>query len=142
MSNLTDFVGTSGSGGGPLAEVIHNGAYTFAVGDEISKLHKSTDATPYTWTIPLNATVNFAKGSVITLFNAGAGDITITADGAAILTDVGSTVDGDRAVQENSLATLVQVDTDEWVMSGGGPAASGQAVTPTQAKLYFLRGLQ
>lgn len=134
MSNLSDFV-ASGSGGGPFTEVVHNTAYTFVLGDEENILHTSDNATPYTWTIPLNATTAFQIGSVLTIYNDGAGDITITADGAATLTAVGSVTDGDRAVSERGFATIVKVGTDDWVMN------SDESITPTRAKLHYLANL-
>jgi len=114
MSNLTDFTTTASPG--PYQEVIHNSAYTFAIGDEEHRLHKSTDAAAYSWTIPLNATVNFATGSVFTIFNAGVGDLTIIADGAATLIDVNSATDGNRTIAQNSIVTIVQTVTDGWVL--------------------------
>jgi len=134
MSNLSDFLS---SVGGTLEEVVHNTAYTFVAGDELGKLHVSNDATPYTWTIPLNATVPFEVGSTFAIYNGGAGDITITADGAATLTNVGSGIDGDRSVTQYAIATILKVDTDTWRMTGGSTGPSG-SVTPTTGKIIFL----
>jgi len=125
MSFLSDFIG-AGLGGGPLDEVIHNLNYTFQDEDEDNKLHKSTDANPYTWTIPLEASVPFQIGSVFTIFNSGAGDLTLTADGAATLREAGTSGDGDIAVPRDTLCTVLKVGSDEWVFSGGDPSGSEQ----------------
>ena len=76
-----------------LGEAIHNNSYTFVLNDIRSQLHKSTDSGEYTWTIPVNSSVDFPIGSVLTIYNEGAGEITLTADGASELSQTGTFTD-------------------------------------------------
>ena len=128
MSNLSDFIST----GAVLVEDIHNSNYTFVAGDERAKLHTKTSDTPYNWTIPLNSVVPFQIGSILTIYNGGAGDITIIADGAATLRTMGSSVDGDKTLGENYKASILKVGTDDWVISISG------ADSVTLSKLFFM----
>ncbi len=126
---------TDANGGGSMTVNAHNGAYTFAPGDEENVLH-TFDSTANTWTIPLNATVAFAAGSVLTLHNKGTADLTITAAGAATLRISGSTVDDDLFLRADETATIIQVGADDWVMAGGSYEPT-PLPTPT-GKMMFM----
>ncbi len=68
--------------------------------------------------IPLNATVAFAVGDIIAIYNNSAStqQITITATGTLRLG--GTTSTGARTLAVRGLATLLKVDTDEWIAKG------------------------
>lgn len=131
MTNLTNFYSTGTLATYELEKVVVNQNRTFALGDQDSKLFTSTDANSYTWTIPLNATTAFPTGSVISIYNEGAGDITVTADGAATLSASGVGTDTDLIVRQYDFAKVYKIDTDTWVFSSGGSSAS-------TAKLMFM----
>lgn len=71
------------------------------------------------WSIPANSSVPFPIGSAITLYNDSASDQTIT-----ITTDTlrlaGDTATGTRTLAGRGLATMLKVNTTEWVISGAG----------------------
>lgn len=68
-------------------------------------------------TVPANASVAFPVGSVVTVYNHSASTQTI-----AITTDTlrlaGTTSTGTRTLAVRGLATLLKIDTTEWVCSG------------------------
>ncbi len=68
--------------------------------------------------IPLNATVAFGVGDIIAIYNNSAStqQITITATGTLRLG--GTTSTGARTLAVRGLATLLKVDTDEWIAKG------------------------
>jgi hypothetical protein len=120
MANLTDFYAGGALATHDLDKVIHNQNYTFALGDQNSKLHVSTDSSAYTWTIPLNSSVAFPDGSIFTLYNEGSGDITVTASVGVTLREAGTTNSGtDFIINQYGLATVIKIGTDEWIFSGG-----------------------
>lgn len=72
-----------------------------------------------TLTIPANATVPFAVGTVILIINlnASALSIAITSD---TLTLVNSTTTGTRTLAQNGVATCIKVGATSWFISGAG----------------------
>jgi len=69
--------------------------------------------------IPANGTTAFPIGSVITVYNdsASSQNITITTDTLRL---AGTATTGTRAVAQRGIATLLKVNTTEWVASGVG----------------------
>jgi hypothetical protein len=90
--------------------------YTLALIDVGQGLSTTTGG----WTLPLNATVAFAIGDTVALYNNSASSQTITATGGVTLRLAGSATTGNRTVAQRGLCTLVKVATDEWVASGTG----------------------
>jgi hypothetical protein len=96
-------------------------AYTLVLIDAGKALiHPAADTTARTWTIPDNASVTFAVGTVITIANTyGAGIISL-----AITTDTlylaGSSLTGTRSISSGGLATLLKVASTTWMVSGAG----------------------
>jgi hypothetical protein len=89
-------------------------AYTLALGDagEVVELN---NASAITLTIPTNAAVAFAVGTVIELWQQGAGQVSISpAGGVTLRSPAGKTK---LAVQYAS-AVLRQRATDEWCLEG------------------------
>lgn len=97
---------------------VHNSTYTFIIGDELNKVHTSSDATTYTWTIPPNSTTAFDIGSILSVYNEGAGDITIARDTGVALRKTGDSVDENKALPQYTVATITKVGTDSWIISG------------------------
>lgn len=132
MANLSDFYSSSFLAEHELQKQVNNSNYTFVLGDQKSELHVSTDSSAYTWTIPLNANAAFPIGSIFTMYNEGGGDITLTADGAATISEAGADgSDLDFVISQYGLATVIKVDTDSWLFSGGasaGPAKSSRSL--------------
>jgi hypothetical protein len=97
----------------------HNTTYTFLPGDA-GRLLKHSEATSRIWTIALNASQAFPVGSVVLIYNAGAaGVLSITPAGGVTLSRTDSLADtGTRLVSANSLASIIQVDVDSWIISG------------------------
>lgn len=92
---LTDKTGTS---------------YTLAL-DDAGKVLRFTDASAVTVTVPTNANVAFPTGSVVEVYAAGAGGVTMQGD-------TGVTVRNAGTIGEFGTATLTKHDTDEWVATG------------------------
>lgn len=87
--------------------------HTFALTDG-GTVVEGTNASGQTFTIPTNASVAFPLGTIIEVFQDGAGQITIAgAGGVTVRTPGGSTT----AVRYSTIA-LRKRATDEWVLSG------------------------
>jgi hypothetical protein len=88
-------------------------AYTLVADDE-GKMIKTTSATAVTITVPTNASVAYATGIKIDMVQYGAGQITVAGD-------TGVTVNSTPTLKtraQYSAASLVKVDTDEWLLIG------------------------
>lgn len=70
--------------------------------------------------IPTNATVAFAIGTAIVLYNHGAAAWTVKPAGGVTLTFAGAGTTGNRTLGTKGMATLLKVGTDAWVISGTG----------------------
>jgi hypothetical protein len=77
------------------------------------------NATTLTYTIPANASVAYPVGTVLTITNIFAGNlsIAITTD---TLTLAGTTTTGTRTLAQNGIATALKVTSTSWVISGAG----------------------
>ncbi len=95
--------------------------YTFVLADANNAfLHPAADTTGRTWTIPANASVAYAVGTVLTFINqnaAGTITLSITSD-TLRLGGAGST--GSRTLAANGMATAVKIASTEWIISGTG----------------------
>lgn len=103
-----------------IPQNIQNVDYQLILTDQGKHLYH-TVAGAHTYTIPANATVAFQKGTAITIALGGAsGNITVALAGGVTLRQAGTTNTGARTLAANALATLLKVDTDEWMISGVG----------------------
>ncbi len=95
-------------------------AYT-AVEADAGKVifHPSTDANARTFTIPANASVAYATGTVLTFINMTSQVVTIaiTSD-TMYLAGTGST--GSRSLAQYGIATAVKMTSTTWLISGNG----------------------
>jgi len=92
-------------------------AQTFALADGNS-LQCNTGTVARTWSLPTNASVAFAIGTVIGLAQTGTGEVTIdevTPATTTLLAPGGNdfTLDG-----QGAMASLVKVATDTWILTG------------------------
>ena len=90
------------------------GAYTLALTDAAAVV-EGTSATAQTFTVPPNSSVAFPVGTVVEVFQYGAGQITIAAGAGVTLRS-----DGGKAKTAAQYATvgLRQRAANEWVLSG------------------------
>lgn len=90
-------------------------AYTLALADASKFIRITTGGVA----IPANGTIAFPVGTVITVYNdsTSSQNITITTDTLRL---AGTATTGTRAVAQRGIATLLKVNTTEWVASGVG----------------------
>lgn len=108
--------GATGPAGPPqIAGTVQTGAaYTFALADA-GTVVEGNSASAQTFTIPPHATVAQAVGTVIEVFQYGAGPITIAAGAGVTLRSDGGRV---KTAAQYATIGLRQRATDEWVLSG------------------------
>lgn len=95
-------------------------ATTIVASTTLTLAHRGTrlrynSASAGTVTIPSNATVPFTVGTVITFFQAGVGQLTLSAPGLSLLTPTTAPVTS-RA--QNSHIWIIQDSIDVWVAAG------------------------
>jgi hypothetical protein len=88
--------------------------YTIVLTD-VGKLVTISNAGSITLTIPLNATTAFAVGDQINVAQLGAGVITIAGAVGVTLRSQGSKL---KTNGQYSVATMVKIGTDEWLVLG------------------------
>jgi hypothetical protein len=106
-SNLADAVGYKG-----LPPSLQSGGYNLVMGDQGGMVRALGSVN-----IPANSSVAFPVGTTITVYNNTSSNQTIS-----ITTDTlrlaGTATTGSRTVAQRGFATLVKVDTTEWVATG------------------------
>lgn len=88
--------------------------YTLVLADANTKLVTLSNAGAITLTVPTNVGVAFPVGTVISLLALGAGQVTVTPAGGVTL----RATPGTKIRTQYSMASLVKIATDEWVLSG------------------------
>jgi hypothetical protein len=88
-------------------------SYTLVLGDA-GKCVEMNNASANTLTIPLNASVGFPTGTVIELYQVGAGQTTVAITGGGTL----RAPDGAKLSKQFASASLRKRGTDEWVLAG------------------------
>ncbi len=86
------------------------GAYTLALSD-LGRVVSMNSATAVTVTVPANATVAFPVGSVVYLYNQGAGAVTLAGAGVTFRNNTGT-------IAQYKEVSLRQRVTNEWVVTG------------------------
>ena len=89
-------------------------AYTAALTD-VGKLVEFTSASAIIFTIPANATVAFAIGAQINVYQDGAGQVTITPAATVTIRSNGSKL---KTNGQYAVATCIKIDTNEWIALG------------------------
>lgn len=92
--------------------------HTF-VAKDAGKCRRLTGTTTRTWTIPPNVV---AVGQVIVVRNAGTANLTLARGSGVALRIPGSTTDSNKTVAGSGFVSLLQEDTNVWVVSGTGVA--------------------
>jgi hypothetical protein len=112
----TGATGATGPAGPPqIASTVQTAAaYTFALADA-GTVVEGNSASAQTFTIPPHSTVAQAVGTVIEVFQYGAGPITIAAGAGVTLRSDGGRV---KTAAQYATIGLRQRATDEWVLSG------------------------
>lgn len=88
--------------------------YTLVLTDADGVVVECNNASAITLTIPLNSSVAFPIGTVINLYQLGAGQVTVAITGGGTL----RAPSGAKLRVQYSEATLRKRDTDTWVLSG------------------------
>lgn len=87
--------------------------YTLVIGDA-GKYLRMNNAASITFTVPLNSSVAFATGTVITVIQIGAGVVTVGGSGVTLNAKDGLKTNGQYAALQ-----LIKVATDTWDVIGG-----------------------
>jgi hypothetical protein len=100
-----------------LPQNSQSGNYTLVLTDAGKHILQNTSTS--TTTIPANASVAYPIGTVITILNNSAGNISIaiTSD---ILVLAGTATTGTRTLASAGLATILKYNTTNWIISGTG----------------------
>jgi hypothetical protein len=95
-------------------------AYTLVLADAGKViLHPSTDANARTFTIPANASVAYAVGTVLTFVNMTSQVVTIAITSDTLyLAGTGTT--GSRSLAQYGMATAVKITSTTWLINGSG----------------------
>lgn len=93
--------------------------YTLVLGDS-AKTILHTSASAHAWTIPPYSSVVYPTGTLIVLVNTGSGAVTITRGSGVALRVAGSSTDKNCTLAQHGVATLINVGTNTWYVSGGG----------------------
>jgi len=92
---------------------------TLALADSAKHFYRSTTA-PHTITIPLNSSVAFGNGTVVSIVNQAVGNITVTPTAGVSLYLGGNSTSAGRTITTYGVATLMKVATDTWFINGTG----------------------
>ena len=117
LSNTALAPNSAGYMGAPVNE--QDSAYTFVLSDA-GKMVRGNPSGGIAYTIPPNASVSWPRGTVILVRGVGANSITITRGAGVALFGAGGGTNKDWTLAANGLATLINEDTNEWVVSGVG----------------------
>ena len=91
--------------------------YTPVLADQYQVLVTRSNASASTMTIPTNASVAFAVGTVITVLNKGAGAVTISGAAGVTVLSAGATAASPVLNQYKSCA-LIQTSANNWYVVG------------------------
>lgn len=97
---------------------IKNANYSFALTDVGGHVYHSSGAT-HDWTVLAHASVAFGIGVPILLI-VDLGTINVLAAAGVTLRWAGTALTGTRILSAGAMATLIQVETDKWYISGPG----------------------
>jgi len=108
-------ISASGGGGSTLITPnLQTANYTLVLTD-LDKIIQMDVATSNNLTVPLNSSVAFAIGTVVYVSQYGVGRTTIVATGGVTIKSFNNWT---KSNGQNSLMTLLKINTDEWLLSG------------------------
>ena len=87
---------------------------------DTGKHYLDTSTAPITVTIPTNANVAFALGTVVSFVNQSTGNLTVVAPTGGSLWLAGNATSSNRTITSYGLATILKVGTDNWFINGNG----------------------
>lgn len=104
----------------------HNASFTIDLAADFTAMPnnglRKTDANPYNYTIPLNATDAFPIGYVLPIANIGtAGAVSVVPTGGVTLRLAGSTsASATRVFAAGAFGGITKIGTDDWIAYGSG----------------------
>lgn len=101
---------------GPSLTWANGTSYTLAASD-VTKLVLGNNAASCNITVPSNANVAIPASSALSVFNYGAGNLTLVAGGGVTIRGGGA--NGSLVLTSNGGCSLVKIDTNTWVTVGG-----------------------
>lgn len=81
---------------------------------------RHTSGSAHTWTLQPVATIAYPLGAAFNLRNFGSGIVTLARGAGVSLRLAGSSTDADKSLAQYAQATVVQEDTNIWVINGTG----------------------
>ena len=93
--------------------------YNFTIND-CGRLVRHSGGTGHNWVINVNSTTPYPVGAAIVVRNVGSGAVTLARDVGVSLRISGSATDQNVTLAQWGLATLIQEDTNVWVVTGSG----------------------
>ena len=107
---------SSTAGGGPINIALNSQtgtAYTAVLTDN-NKVITLDNSSAITLTVPINSSVAFPTGAMVNFMQLGAGEVSVTgASGVSV-----SSPNGYKTRAQYSLATVIKLGTDSWVLIG------------------------
>jgi hypothetical protein len=101
-----------------LPQVAKSAAFSFTTDMDGGHVRYTGAAAPAT--IDPNATTNFPRDAVVLLVNDGSGALTVTRGAGVALIWAASGADANRTLAVGGMATIIQVATNRWFISGAG----------------------
>lgn len=87
---------------------------------DTGKHYLNTSLAPTTLTIPTNANVAFALGTVVSVVNQSTANVSIVAPTGGNLWLVGNATSSNRTITSYGVATMLKVGTNNWFINGNG----------------------
>lgn len=112
-SSVNDITGTLNSLGNVAINAQTGTTYTLVLTDS-TKIVSCSNAAAITLTVPTNASVAFPTGTQIIVYQAGAGQVTISGAGVTFRSN-GTKL---KLTGQYAVATLIKIGTDEWIVAG------------------------
>ena len=116
FTNATHTHTSDASTGGAIGVAVNaqtGTTYTTVLTDN-NKVVTLDNASAIALTVPLNASVAYPTGAQIHLYNKGAGQVTVAGDAGVTV----NSSNGLKLRAQYSVATLIKLDTNTWVMIG------------------------
>jgi hypothetical protein len=98
-----------------VALVTQSGTAVTAALTDVGKLINFTSGTAIAFTIPTNASVAFAVGDQLNIYQAGTATVTITPAATVTVRSSGAKL---KTSDQYSVATCIKIDTNEWIALG------------------------
>lgn len=106
----------AGFAGYLVPETVTASTYVPTIGDANDKLKRLSNASGVALTIPINASVAFTIGTVLTFEQLGAGQITVSGSGGVTIRKPENV--NAKSAGQYSVFQVVKIATDEWILFG------------------------